>query len=102
MDQTKLIKFLGLWVVNSVLLVVIAETLSNYVVLGNASLARGMAAVFSALLITLVVYLVPTAVARSEIKIKDERIWAVLNFIAIVIGVWVEEVNIITLEFRCE
>lgn len=89
MDQTKLIKFLATWVINSVLLVVITQILSGSVVLGNAVLSKGLAAVFSGFLITVVFFLVPVAVERSEMKIKDFRLWLILDFGALVIGIWV-------------
>ena len=89
MDQTKLIKFLATWVINSVLLVVITQILSGSVVLGNAVLSKGLAAVFSGFLITMVFFLVPVAVEKSELKVKDFRLWLTLDFGALVIGIWV-------------
>ena len=89
MDQTKLIKFLATWVVNSILLVVISQIFSGLVVLGNAVLSKGIAAVFSGFLITIVFFLVPVAVEKSEAKIKDFRLWLILDFMALVIGTWV-------------
>lgn len=97
MDQTKLIKFLATWVVNSILLVVISQIFKGTVVIGNAALPKGMAAVFAGFLITIVFFLVPIAVEKSEIKIKDYRLWVVLDFISLVIGVWVvKRLSVIT------
>ncbi len=89
MDQTKLIKFLATWVVNSILLVVISQIFSGSVVLGNVVLSKGIAAVFSGFLITIVFFLVPVVVEKSEAKIKDFRLWLILDFMALVIGTWV-------------
>lgn len=89
MDQTKLIKFLATWVINSVLLVVITQILSGSVVLGNAVLSKGLAAVFSGFLITMVFFLVPVAVEKFELKVKDFRLWLILDFGALVVGIWV-------------
>ena len=88
MDQTRLIKFLVVWVVNSVVLTIVSQALSGAVVLGNAILTRGAAAVFVGLLIAILFYLTPLAVERSTIKIKDERLIAVLNFIVAIVGIW--------------
>lgn len=89
MDQAKLIKFLGTWVVNSILLVVISQIFKNSVVIGNEALSKGMAAVFAGFLITIVFFLVPVAVEKSGTKIKDYKLWVVLDFVALIIGVWV-------------
>lgn len=89
MDQTRIIKFLATWVVNSILLVVISQIFNGSVVLGNAVLSKGLAAVFSGFLITLVFFLVPVAVEKSEAKIKDFRLWLILDFVSLIIGVWI-------------
>jgi hypothetical protein len=89
MDQTRLVKFLATWVVNSILLVVISQISSGLVVLGNAVLSKGIAAVFSGFLITVVFFLVPVVVEKSEAKIKDFRLWLILDFVALIIGIWV-------------
>lgn len=97
MDQTKLIKFLATWVVNSILLVVISQIFSGSVVLGNVVLSRGIAAVFSGFLITIVFFLVPVAVEKSELKVKDFRLWLILDFGALVIGIWaVKRLSVLT------
>lgn len=89
MDQAKLIKFLATWVINSILLVIISQIFSGSVVLGNAVLPKGIAAVFSGFLITVVFFLVPVVVEKSDMKIKDYRFWLILDFLALIIGTWV-------------
>ncbi|KKR51336.1 MAG: hypothetical protein UT84_C0001G0021 [Candidatus Curtissbacteria bacterium GW2011_GWA1_40_16] len=97
MDQMRLIKFLSTWVINSVLLVVISQIFAGSVVLGNAVLSKGIAAVFSGFLLTTVFFLVPVAVEKSEAKIKDFRFWLILDFLALVIGVWaVKRLSVLT------
>lgn len=89
MEQTRLVKFLAVWVVNSILLAVISQIFSSSVVLGNAVLSKGLASVFSAFLLTIVFFLVPVAVEKAEIGVKDWRLWVVFDFVAFVIGIWI-------------
>ena len=97
MEQTRLIKFLAIWVVNSILLAVLSQIFSSSVVLGNAVLSKGLASVFSAFLVTIVFFLVPVAAEKAEITVKDSRVWIVLDFIALVIGIWlVKRLSVLT------
>jgi len=89
MEQTRLVKFLALWVLNSISLAVLSQIFSSSIVLGNAVLSRGLASVFSAFLMTIIFFLVPASAEKAEIKVKDGRLWIVLDFVALVIGIWI-------------
>lgn len=89
MDQKKAVNFLSFWVANTVVLLLAAAVLGANVVLGNDKLSGPLAAVISGFILTLLIYLVPLAVARSGYKIKNENIWPAIFFIANFVLIWV-------------
>lgn len=89
MDQKKIIAFLGSWVANSVVFLIFASILSGNVVLGNDKVSSPMAAVLAGLLLSFVQFLVPSAVARSGYKVKNQNAWAAIFLAFNFLGIWV-------------
>jgi len=89
LDQKKLVNFLIIWVVNTIILLIFSAIFLNSVVLGNDKLAKPMAAVLSGLLITVVLYIVPSILEKLEFKIKDEKIVMGAYFAASCVGIWI-------------
>lgn len=89
MENKELLKFLGYWVVNSVVLLLLATLFADSVVLGNDKLTRPLAGVVSGLILTGVLYLVPWGLTKSGLKIKRQEYWPVIFFIANVVVIWI-------------
>lgn len=89
MNQEKLIRFLSLWITNSVVLNIAALIFKNNIVLGTNQVSKSMAAVLSGLALTALSYVVPKLVAKTEFKMKSEYYWQGIFFVANVIVIWV-------------
>jgi len=89
MDQKTLIKFLGSWITNSLLLAIFSAIFSSNIVLGNASLAKSAASVIAGFILTIVIYFVPQIAKKMELKLKDEKVTALAYFIADAIVLWI-------------
>ena len=91
MDQKNLIKLLGFWVTNTILLSIFSALYAGGVVLGNASVSRPVATILNALILAIVIYLVPSIVKKLDLKIKisDEKILAIDYFLVNLIVLWV-------------
>lgn len=88
MDQRKLIKFLGLWIASSIILLIASVIFGSNVVLGNDKLSVSLAAVLSGFIISGLTHLVPKAVEKFDYKVKKDNIWLVIFFAANVIIIW--------------
>jgi len=89
MDQQKLIRFLSLWIVSSIVLLVASALLSNNIVLGNDRLSKSTAGVISGFILTLIAHFVPKAVEKIDFKVKNEYAWQGVFLVANVIILWV-------------
>lgn len=89
MDQKKLVEILAFWVANTIVLLVSSFIFEGNVVLGNDKVSMPMAAVLSGAIITAFGYVVPPVVARSGYRIKNEKIWGGVYFVANAAVVWV-------------
>lgn len=88
-DQKKLVEILAFWVANTIVLLVSSFIFEGNVVLGNDKVSMPMAAVLSGAIITAFGYLVPSVVAKSGYRIKNEKIWGGVYFVANAAVVWV-------------
>lgn len=88
LGQQKLIKFLSLWIANSVVLNIASLVFRNSVVLGNDKLTKSMASVLSGLILTGLAYFVPKVVEKFEFKVKNDYSWQGIFFVANVIIIW--------------
>ena len=91
MDQKNLIKLLGFWISNTILLSIFSALYVGGVVLGNASISKPVATIINALILAIVVYLVPSIVKKLDLKIKisDEKILAIDYFVVNLVVLWV-------------
>lgn len=89
LKENKVVMFLSLWVLNSVIFLVFKQILGNNVVLGNDRVAAPMAVVFSGLLLTLATYAVEPIIQKSGQKVKDKKLMAIFYFVANVLGIWI-------------
>ena len=89
MDQKKLIRFLLIWIINAVLLLIFSMLFTKDVVLGNISITRSMAAIVNSLVLTGAVFLVPTLVKKLELKLANETASIAAYFIANLIVIWI-------------
>ena len=85
MDQKKLFQFLSFWVVDVVVLLVASLIFKNNVVLGNDKVSTALAAVVCGFIITVLI----TLVKKSDFKVKNENLWAVIYFVVNALGIWV-------------
>ncbi len=89
MGNKMLVGFLVSWVVNVVLLWLLALIFKDGVVLGNARLSMLMSAVFSGLILTALGALVEPSVKASGYKVKSYGIWTAIYFTVNVLGLWI-------------
>jgi len=89
MDQEKLIKFLILWTVNTLLLLIFAALFANDIVLGNAVMTKPMASVLVGLILTILISLVPKVAKKYDVKIKDEKIQTSVYFFVDLVSIWI-------------
>lgn len=89
MSQEKLIRFLSLWIVNSVVLNIATLVSGGNVVLGTDKISKSMAAVVVGLVLTGLSYAVPKLVSRLDFKLKNEYSWQLIFFAANFIVIWV-------------
>ncbi len=91
MDQKNLIKLLGFWVTNTILLSIFSSLYVGNVVLGNASISRPVATILNALILAIIIYLVPSITKKLDLKIKisDEKILAIDYFLVNFVVLWI-------------
>ena len=91
MDQKSLIKLLGFWITNIILLSIFSSLYAGNVVVGNAGISRPVATILNALILAIAVYLVPSIVKKLDLKIKisDEKIQAIDYFLVNFVVLWV-------------
>lgn len=89
LKENRLITFLSLWVLNSLVFLVFQQILGDNVVLGNDRVAAPMAMVFSGLLLTIAIYSVEPIIGKTSFKVRDKRVMAVFYIIANVLGIWI-------------
>jgi len=89
MDQSKIVKFLSLWVINSVLLLLCSAILKSGIVLGNDKVNGSLAAVFSGLFLTLTPFIAHLILEKYKYKIRDLRIESVFLIAVNSIVIWV-------------
>ena len=91
MDQKNLIKLLGFWISNTILLSIFSALYVGGVVLGNASISKPVATIINALIFSIVVYLVPSIVKKLDLKIKisAEKVQAADYFLVNFVVLWI-------------
>ena len=91
MDQKNLIKLLGFWISNTILLSIFSALYVGGVVLGNASISKPVATIINALILAIVVYLVPSIVKKLDLKIKisAEKVQAADYFLVNFVVLWI-------------
>ena len=89
MDQSKIVKFLSLWVINSVLLLLCSAILKSGIVLGNDKVNGSLAAVFSGLFLTLTPFIAHLILGKYIYKIRDLRIESVFLIAVNSVVIWV-------------
>ncbi len=89
LKENKVVMFLSLWVLNSLVFLVFKQIFGANVVLGNNRVAATMAVVFSGLLLTLATYAVEPLVQKSGQKVKDKRLMVIFYLVANVLGIWI-------------
>lgn len=70
MNQQKLVQFLSLWAGHSIFFVIFSVLLGNNLVLGNSNVSVAVATLFSGLLISIVIYFVPSVIEKSGYNFK--------------------------------
>ena len=88
-NQKLVLRFLILWIVNSLLLVILSTVFATNVVLGTLNLPKPTASVLVGLILTLLVYSVPWIAKKTQVKLKDDNVTALAYFVITVIGLWV-------------
>ena len=88
MDQKKTLSFLTLWVGSTISLLILSVVLGGNIVLGNMSITRPVAGLMFGLVLTVVYFLTAPAATKLNIRVKDEKAWALVFFIANVIVIW--------------
>lgn len=89
MDQKRVLRFLILWIVNSLLLIILSTVFATNVVLGTFNLPKPAASVLVGVILTLLVYSVPWIAKKTQVKLKDDNITALVYFFVNAIGLWV-------------
>lgn len=89
MNQSKVLKFLGVWVVNSLLLLLISLILKNGIVLGNDKITASLSSVFCGLFLTLTPFIAHIILEKYKYKIKDRRIESVFLIMVNCVVIWV-------------
>ncbi|KKP93947.1 MAG: hypothetical protein UR98_C0001G0032 [Parcubacteria group bacterium GW2011_GWA1_36_12] len=91
MDQKNLIKLLGFWISNTIVLSIFSALYVGGVVLGNASISKPVATIINALILAIVVYLVPSIVKKLDLKIKisAEKVQAADYFLVNFVVLWI-------------
>ena len=88
-NQKLVLRFLILWIVNSLLLVILSTVFATNVVLGTLNLPKPTASVLVGLILTLLVYSVPWIAKKTQVKLKDDNVTALAYFVVNAIGLWV-------------
>ena len=89
MDQVKILKFLGTWVMLSITLLITTQIFPGKIVLGNASLSSAMAGVFNSFVLILLLNIIPSLTEKLDLKIKDPRFNWTFYFFGNLIVIWV-------------
>ena len=89
MGVDKLILFLVTWVANSVIILILSVIFRQIIVLGNANIAGPMASVIVAFILTTLLYNIPSAVAKSDLKLKDDRLLIFVEAAVLCPFVWI-------------
>ena len=88
-NQKLVLRFLILWIVNSLLLVILSTVFATNVVLGTLNLPKPTASVLVGLILTLLVYSVPWIAKKTQVKLKEDNITVLVYFVVNAIGLWV-------------
>lgn len=89
MNTEKIVGFLSVWVVNSLLFVIFSQILAGNVILGNDRVVAPIALVFGGLILTLFIYAVDPVIKKVGYKGKDKKLMFLFYLVANIIGVWV-------------
>src|SRR3989344_8578828 len=89
MDQKKVLSFLSVWVVITLVCLILSVVLSGNLVLGNMNLTKPVSGLLFGLVLTIVFFATGPAISKIDIKIKDERVWIAIFFIANAFVIWV-------------
>lgn len=89
MNTEKVVQFLSVWVVNSLLFVILSQVLAANIILGNDRVVAPMAMVFGGLVLTLFVYAVEPVLKKAGYRGKDKKLMLLFYLAANVVGVWI-------------
>lgn len=89
MDQYKLIKFLAHWIVNTLVLLIFSALFPNNIVLGNAAITKPMSSVLVGFILAILILLIPRAAKNLQLKIKDEKVQAVIYLVFNLVALWI-------------
>lgn len=89
MNTEKIVGFLSVWVVNSLLFVIFSQILAGNVILGNDRVVAPIALVFGGLILTLFIYAADPVIKKVGYKGKDKKLMFLFYLVANIIGVWV-------------
>ena len=89
MEQKKAISFLTVWVSITLTALILLVLLGSNFVLGNMSITKPVAGLIFGLVIALVFFAANPIASKLDIKVKDERIWAGIYFVANAFVIWI-------------
>lgn len=89
MNQNKIVKFLSLWVVNAVLLLLSSAFIKSGIVLGNDKVDGSLAAVFCGLFLTLTPFVAHMILEKYKYKVRDRRIESAFLIVVNFVVIWV-------------
>lgn len=88
-SSNKIVKFLGVWVVNSLLLLLISHVLQNGIVLGNDKITAAMSSVLCGLFLTLTPFMAHIILENYKYKISDRRIESAFLIMVNFVVIWI-------------
>ena len=89
MDENKVVKFLSLWTVDALMLILSSVFLKGGIVLGNDKINGSLAAVFSGLFLTLTPFIAHFILEKYKYKIRDRRVESVFLVAVNAVMIWV-------------
>ena len=85
----QLLSFLGLWLVNVLVLLLAWLLGGQIVVLGNVIWPPIMAVLITSLLLSVIIALVKPVFEAVKIKVRNENYWILVYLAANIVGLWV-------------
>ncbi len=89
MDQKRAFSFLMLWASITLISLILSVILGKNIVLGNMNITKPVSGLILGFVLTVTFFAVGPIISKIDIKVKDERIWVVIFFIANAFVIWV-------------